>query len=115
MKKIAVIHLGTDSATETITFLDQDVEITYAGCKGVEAEAQQLIQKFDGQVDAIALDGLPALLELGSARETHAIGHQLPALAQKTPVVDVRGIRDGLERWGVILADRAQQIGRAHV
>jgi|GEM_PF-1167838 len=108
MKKIAVIHLGTESSTETIHFIDQEVEITYSGCRGETEEAKRLIQKYDGRVDAIALDGLPARLELGSAREVHETGHKLPALAQKTPVVDGRGIRDGLERWGVILADRAQ-------
>ncbi|MFN2279838.1 MAG: serine carboxypeptidase, partial [Candidatus Promineifilaceae bacterium] len=35
-------------------------------------------------------------------------GETLPGAAKQTPVVDGRGIRAGLERWGVILADRAE-------
>ena len=38
----------------------------------------------------------------------HDQGATLPALAKKTPVVDGSGIRPGLERWGVILGDRAE-------
>lgn len=108
MKKIAVIHQGAGSFTENVTFLNQDIEISYVGCNGQVAEAQQQIRQFDGRVDAIALDGLPAHLELGSARKPHNPGHTLPGLAPQTPVVDGSGIRDGLERWGIILAGRAQ-------
>ena len=108
MKKILVIHLGNETQTETVHFLDQAVEIERVGCGGDTAQAAELIRERDGQVDAIALEGMPAELQLGTARRTHTNGEALHALATETAVLDGSGIRAGLERWGVILADRAQ-------
>jgi predicted amino acid dehydrogenase len=108
VKQILVIHLNDHSTTEDVTFLGETFRLRYAGTGGDLDKARALITENDGRVDAIALDGLPTVLELGSALREHADGRTLPALAQQTPVVDGRGIRAGLERWGVILADRAQ-------
>ena len=41
-------------------------------------------------------------------RLAHPVGADLARVAAATPVVDGGGIRSGLERWGVILADRAE-------
>ena len=38
----------------------------------------------------------------------HAIGAALKSATAHTPIVDGSGVRDGLERWAVMLADRAQ-------
>jgi predicted amino acid dehydrogenase len=108
MKQILVIHLDQDESRETVTFLGQEVEIHRLGCKGDAETARKLIAEYDGRVDAIGLEGLPAELELGPARRPHTDGSKLPAAARLTPVVDGSGIRAGLERWGVILADRAE-------
>jgi predicted amino acid dehydrogenase len=108
MKKILIIHLNQENETETARFLDHDLEILHSGCGGEPDKARELIREYDGQVDAIGLEGLPALLELGPARRKHEEGSTLPDVAETTPVVDGRGIRAGLERWGVILADRAE-------
>lgn len=110
MKQIVVIHLGAPdtAATETVTFLTQLVQITRRGCGGDVHRAQDLIAQYDGQVEAMVLDGLPAELRLGPVKRPHALGMALPALARQTPLVDGSGVRGGLERWGVILADRAQ-------
>ncbi len=107
MKRILAIDLGADNQTESVPFLGQTIEIKRIGCGGDPARARELIAAHDGQVDAIALDGLPAQLRLGGAARPHAVGAELAAAAT-TPVVDGSGIRDGLERWAVILADRAQ-------
>src|SRR5690606_35701655 len=91
-----------------IFLLNQSVEILRRGCRGDPAQARSLIVEYDGRVDAIGLEGLPVELQLGHASRPHEIGCTLPASAHKTPVVDGSGVRAGLERWGVILADRAQ-------
>lgn len=108
MKQILVIHVGEEDESATALFLGQHVRIRRVGCGGDAGRARALIVEYDGQVDAIGLEGIPAQLNLGPARRPHQIGAALPALAQVTPVVDGSGVRDGLERWGVILADRAQ-------
>jgi predicted amino acid dehydrogenase len=108
MKRILVIDLGADTQTESVHFLGQAIELQRQGCGGDPARARELIAAHDGQVDAIALDGLPAQLRLGGATRPHVAGTELAAAASRTPIVDGSGIRDGLERWAVILADRAQ-------
>lgn len=108
MKKIVILHLNQENTNETVQFLGHHLEIARLGCGGDADKARDLIKVHDGAVDAIGLEGLPALLELGSARRAHRIGEALSEAAQHTPVVDGRGIRAGLERWGTILADRAE-------
>lgn len=108
MKRLLILHLGPNTSTETVTFLGQTVEIKRLGCKGDVDAARQLITEHDGQVAAIGLEGLPAEVRLGGERRPHALGATLKTVAQQTPVVDGSGVRDGLERWGIILADRAQ-------
>jgi predicted amino acid dehydrogenase len=108
MKEILVIHLDEATETETVSFLGHSFRLRRAGCGGDAERARALVQQYDGKVDAIALDGLPGSLELGPAQRPHALGAELAGLPSKTPAVDGHGIRAGLERWGVILADRAQ-------
>lgn len=108
MKEIVVLHLNQESETTVVTFLGHEVLIRRIGCGGDVDRARQLIAQYDGKVDAIGLEGLPAELELGGERVPHVVGATLPAIATQTPVVDGSGIRPGLERWGVILADRAE-------
>ena len=108
MKQIAVIHLNNESSSEIVSFLAEDIEIVRLGCAGDTAAARRLISEYDGRAAAIGLEGLPARLDLGTEHRMHVEGETLPGVAHKTPVVDGRGIRAGLERWGVILADRAE-------
>jgi len=108
MKKILIIHLNQEDETEIVRFLEQDIEVQRRGCGGDTSKAQELVAEYDGHVDAIGLEGMPVLLELGSAQREHKDGRSIPEKAKVTPVVDGRGIRAGLERWGVILADRAE-------
>jgi hypothetical protein len=110
MKQIAVIHLGDANSEEVVSLLDQKVRVLQFGCGGDGEKARTLIAEQDGKVDCIALDGLPATLQLGSSNSARTpSAATLPSLATaETPVVDGSGIRGGLERWAVILADRAQ-------
>ncbi|MCU0490710.1 MAG: serine carboxypeptidase [Chloroflexaceae bacterium] len=106
MKQILVIHLNEGDETTTLSFLGQQVQLRRMGCGGNVERARTLIHMFDGTVAAIGLEGLPAELHLGHARRAHELGGSLPDEAKQTPVVDGAGIRDGLERWGIILAER---------
>ena len=108
MKQILVIHAGEGGEASTHTFMGHELTLRRAGCGGDPERARALIAEYDGRVDAIALEGLPMSLELGAARRPHETGATLAPVAQQTLVVDGSGIRAGLERWGVILADRAQ-------
>ncbi len=108
MKQVVLIHLNEHDAESNVTFLGRDVTIRRRGCGGDYERARALIAEYDGKVDAIGLEGLPAQLQLGGAHRSHINGVHLPDVAEQTPVVDGAGIRAGLERWGVILADREQ-------
>jgi predicted amino acid dehydrogenase len=108
MKSILILHLGEGEEAQEINFLQQDVKMKRIGCSGSVAKATSLISAFDGKVDIIGLEGMPAQLQLGQARRNHEFGAFLPAAASITPVVNGSGVRAGLERWGIILADRAQ-------
>ncbi len=108
MKKVLVVHLNDSDRDEEVSFLDQQITLLHRGCHGNTARAAALIADFDGKVDAIALDGLPFELHLAGSHRPHAEGARLRGVAKVTPVVDGAGIRAGLERWAVILADRAE-------
>src|SRR5512136_526895 len=108
MKKIVVLHLGDGEETATVSFLGQAIDVKRIGTGGEADRARELIAQYDGKVDAIGLEGFPAKIRLGTAVRPHAIGSTLKTAAKTTPVVDGSGVRDGLERWAVMLADRAQ-------
>ncbi len=108
MKTILTIHLGEGEEIAPISFLDHELEVHRIGCQGDTERVRTLIAEYDGRVDAISLEGMPAQLQLGSANLPHEIGATLAAAAGVTPVVDGSVVRAGLERWGITLADRAQ-------
>jgi predicted amino acid dehydrogenase len=91
-----------------VSFLGRDVEVRRIGCGGDAVLIRARIEELDGRVAAIGLEGMPSRLELGGHRLPHEAGAELLRSARRTPVVDGSGIRAALERWGVILADRAE-------
>ena len=108
MKHVLVIHLNQGDETQRVSFMGHEIEIHRIGCGGDPECARTLIRAYDGAVDAIGLEGMPARLHLGCATREHEIGVTLADEARITPVVDGEGVRPGLERWGVILADREE-------
>lgn len=108
MKKVLCLHWESTESTETVTFLNKNIQYIRKGCRQAVHRAREIIAEYDGQVDAIALENIPVWLELGKYREAHDIGESLAGIAKKTPVTDGSTIRGGLEKWGIILADRAQ-------
>src|SRR5690606_3863066 len=99
MKQILVIHTGEGGETSSYSFMGHNLSLQRVGCGGDPERVRALIQQYDGGVDAIALEGMPATLELGAARRPHEIGATLAPVARQTIVVDGSGIRAGLERW----------------
>jgi predicted amino acid dehydrogenase len=108
MKKILMIHAGSEEELATVLFCGQQVQIQRLGCGGDAERARRLITDHDGQVDAIGLEGMPIHLLLGPAHQQHVIGSTLTIAPRQTPVVDGAGVRSMLERWGVTLTERAQ-------
>jgi len=100
MKEVVVIHLGDGEEKSTVIFLDQPVQITRIGCHGDPDRVRAIIAEYDGKVEAIALEGYPAELELGGQHVTHDVGSALPRVAHSTPVVDGSGVRPGLNVGG---------------
>ena len=108
MKHVLVLDLSQVNDSLQISYRDEPVLIQRIGCGGSVEMARTLIAEHDGKVDAIGLDGFPIRLSLGRHAVTHPDGESLRKAAQVTPVVDGSGLRAGLERWGVTLADRMQ-------
>ena len=94
--------------TETVQLLGETAEVRHEGCGNDTAVMAERIAALDGQVDAIALQGVARLLRLGNERVTHNGTETLFHIAQKTPVVDGGGVRSAMERWAIRLADQAQ-------
>ncbi len=108
MHTVLIIHPGEDDATVMATLLGRAITVRRVGCGGDEARARTLITASDGQFDAIALEGLPARLQLGEVSRAYPPGQRLVSLSHQTPVVDGSGARAMLERWAVTLTERAQ-------
>ncbi len=108
MKRCLVIHLGDENENFIASLGHRRVEVLWRGCERDIDRARALIREHDGKVDAIGLDGIPIDLELGRAHRPYQLGRELAAAASQTKVVDGRGVRAGLERWSVVLANRAE-------
>jgi predicted amino acid dehydrogenase len=107
VKRLLVIHTASGRTSATVPFLGESLQVERIGCAGDPHRARALITEYDGTVDAIALDGIPTVLRLGGTTRRETVGASLAAAA-RVPVVDGSVVRDGIERWGVTLADRAQ-------
>lgn len=107
--KVAILHFRQVAPrTETVDLLGRTIEIRHLGCEADLNVMAAHIAQLDGQVGAIALQGVSRQLRLGKARVTHEQASPLFNVAQRTPVVDGSGVRAAMERWAVRLAAEAQ-------
>lgn len=107
--RIVTLHLRElDSYTETFSILGDEISIVHVGCDGSLDVVAATIAEWDGEVDAIALDGISRFLRLGPDKIEHVSGQRLFNIAQETPVVDGSGVRAAMERWAVRLAAEAE-------
>lgn len=108
--RIATLHFRSiEPYDDQVELLGQTLTIQHLGGDGDVDTMAARIAALDGQVDAIALQGVTRLLELSNESVPHAEGERLFSIATQTPVVDGRGIRGALERWAVRLADETEK------
>ena len=105
---ILLLMADGEEGTDRVQLLDRELEIRRINCRRNLQTVRDLIESHDGEFDAIGLEGIPLVLRLDQAQVTHTLTAFLRDAARKTPVVDGSGIRPGLERWGVVLAQRAE-------
>jgi len=108
MKQVLVIHAGIAEFSTRVEVLGQPVQLRHIGCGGDVDKARELLAEHDGLFHVMALEGFPVRLQLGSEERLHGVGGPLLDVATKTPVVDGSSVRSALERWGVMLAERAE-------
>lgn len=110
MSKIAVIHFQETFTPydETVTLLSRPLTLHHVACSGDVGAVCAYIQQFDGQVEAIALQGLTRHLNLGAETVEHEEATKIFALATQTPVVDGQGILPTMERWALRLANEQE-------
>ena len=108
-KRIVTLHYRpTQPFTETVELLGHTVEIRHEGCDADLHAMGERIAALDGDVEAIALEGIARHLRLGRETIEHADARRLFASAETTPVVDGNGVRAAMERWAIRLADEAE-------
>ncbi len=105
---IVVLAYGGEDRNDSIRVLGRDLLIRRLNCGRNLDTARELIQANDGEAAVIALEGMPVVLRLDDAESTHSLTRPVRDAARVTPVVDGSGIRAALERWGAVLADRAE-------
>ena len=106
-RRVLILHRGAGDETGRFSLLGRSVEVRRLGCHGSLERVRDLVAAHDGEVDAIALEGMPVVLELGRVRRRHRVGADLAA-ASRTPVVDGAGVRGAAERWAVQAVARAE-------
>ncbi len=105
---ILILVSGGGDRVEKLRFLDRDIDVRFADCDGDPDRAREAILSCREPIDAIGLDAWPMRLDLAGATAHHETARALRDAAGDTPLVDGSGIRAGLERWGVILTERAE-------
>ncbi len=107
-RAVLILTPGQQNATETVRFLGGEVRVETIGCDADPERVLALIGERAGEFDAVGLEGWPMSMSLANATVRHRFADRVVKVNGSTPVVDGHGIRAGLERWGIILADRDQ-------
>lgn len=107
MQNVIILHTGEGDEEKNVTLAGRSLHLRRIGCGGNAERARALMRVFDGRAAALGLEGMPTQLRLGGSRRPHALSSLLLSTATQTPVVDGNGLRDGIERWAITLADRA--------
>ncbi len=104
-----ILAIRLDSAPQEeaeVTFLGHLIHVRRVAAADLQ-QVEVLIRQYDGQVDAIALEGMARRLKVGRQVEEHADIAPLFQVAAQTPVVDGEGVRGALERWAVRLVSES--------
>lgn len=101
MKRIVSVSMGSSQRDYAIsTTVDGiDIQIERIGTNGSMARVVELVQSFNGKVDAISLGKLTPTFQVGKLRYVHCPGVHSAARGAVTPVVDGSRLKATLERW----------------
>lgn len=99
-KHVVSISLGS-SARDASAILElggQKISIERRGTDGDLDKARQLLERWDGNADAIGLGGTDLYVYAGKKRYTFRESAKLISNVHKTPVLDGSGLKNSLER-----------------
>jgi predicted amino acid dehydrogenase len=86
---------------EQVTFLHRDFRILRLGTDGDVDAAEELVAKWSGDADAIAVTGIREARAAGLYDgELHAVD-RVKAAAHRVPVTDGHALRDVLQEWSI--------------
>lgn len=99
-KHIISISLGSSKrdASASLELNGQKVCIERRGTDGDFTKARQMLEYWDGKVDAIGLGGTDLYVYAGKKRYTFRESARLIANVHQTPVLDGSGLKNSLER-----------------
>lgn len=99
-KHIISISLGSSQrdAQAVVKLGDVEVLVERRGTDGDFVKARQLMEQYDGKVDAIGLGGTDLFVYAGRERYTFRESARLVANVKYTPVLDGSGLKNSLER-----------------
>ncbi len=103
MKEIISVSLGPSSRNYEFRtqMFGEEIRVRRFGADGDVAAARELVARFDGQADAIALSGMSRWFRVGRRTYEQQQIAQIAAAAGETPVVDGIHLKRTLERWAV--------------
>ena len=99
-KHVISISLGSSKrdAKAHVRLGDTELFIERRGTDGDFAKARQLMEAYDGKVDAIGLGGTDLYVYAGEERYTFRESAKLVVNVKHTPVLDGSGLKNSLER-----------------
>lgn len=99
-KHIVSVSLGSSKrdANAVLELGGQKISIERRGTDGDFKKARQMMEAYDGKVDAIGLGGTDLYVYAGKKRYTFRESARLIAGVKKTPVLDGSGLKNSLER-----------------
>lgn len=100
MKRVVSISIGSSERDHKVEveLLGQHIQIERIGTDGSMAQATELYNRLDGQVDAFGVGGTDLHLRVADQRYPFPAIYRMVAGVQRTPVVDGGGLKRTLER-----------------
>ena len=103
MKTVVSISLGSsaDDYDFTAEFLGQTIRVLRVGCDNDLDRAEQQLARWQGQADALALEGMRDHQRVGAFQFEQRLTRQLQNSASHTPLTTGTVLRDILQEWSI--------------
>lgn len=99
---VSLTHASSRHNFETtVQFRGEQVLISHFGTDFDAKVMEELIKRFDGQCDVIALSGIHPPVTLGKKTYTHPDTNRFTAMVQNTPVTNGFGFRNTYLTWAI--------------